>query len=266
MASVVVKVPQYRNRDYDFIAFSYNNKHSYEDFGIYRVSNGDRYDSSLMPTMQDKTAEVPGGDGKYYFGTTYGPREIPVNFAFDRLTEEKRVQLRQWLNGDGIHPLWFAEAPNRVYMAKVSGNSSFKFIPFEENGERIYKGEGSVTFTAFYPFARTPDYVEHNGIRMEGNHYNSYALFSNYEEIKKTLPLQVKRVGETAAEDLAYGERPFHIVAKLLSPAGYSDAADATNDEVIIVVKAGGVEYTVSGAGGQTCENSNGEFTVTLSS
>lgn len=255
MADIIVKVPTNKVTDYDFIAFSFNGKHSYEDFGIYRVSNGDRYDSSLMPTMQDKTAEVPGGDGKYYFGTTYGPKEIPVNFAFDRLTEEKRVQLRQWLNGDSIHPLWFAEAPNKVYMAKVSGNSSFKFIPFEENGERIYKGEGSVTFTAFYPFARTPDYIEYNGVKMSGNYYASYAHFSNYEQIKNVLPKSVELNSSTGLlepTEAAFGDLPFFFKAKLMPPQ--------KTTKIEIISEAMGTNYNVTDA---DYSSDNGDYVIT---
>ena len=46
----------------------------------------------------------------------------------------------------------------------MTGQPSIKVIPFDDydnNGNkiRIYKGEGSVTFTAFWPYAHTPDYV-----------------------------------------------------------------------------------------------------------
>ena len=43
-------------QDFDFMGFTYNGKHSYRDFGIYRTSNGDKYEESLIPTLQEKTA------------------------------------------------------------------------------------------------------------------------------------------------------------------------------------------------------------------
>ena len=55
-------------QDFDFMGFTYNGKHSYRDFGIYRTSGGDRYEESLIPTLQEKTAQVPGMVGSYYFG------------------------------------------------------------------------------------------------------------------------------------------------------------------------------------------------------
>jgi hypothetical protein len=69
MAVSIVKVPSDDALGLDFLAFSFNGKHSWDDFGIYRVSDGNRYNENLSPTLTDKTAEVPGGDGMYYFGT-----------------------------------------------------------------------------------------------------------------------------------------------------------------------------------------------------
>ena len=37
--------------DYDFLAFSFGGKHSYDDFGIYRVIDGDRYNDDLNPPL-----------------------------------------------------------------------------------------------------------------------------------------------------------------------------------------------------------------------
>ena len=59
---------------YDFIGFTYNGKHSIDYFGIYRTSNGNRYDDNLVPTMTDKTTDVSGGDGQFYFSTQHKSR------------------------------------------------------------------------------------------------------------------------------------------------------------------------------------------------
>jgi hypothetical protein len=71
MGDIIVKVPTNEFADYDFIAFSFNGQHSYEDFGIVRTSDGDRYESKLVSTIKDKTVDVPNGNGKYYFTTNY---------------------------------------------------------------------------------------------------------------------------------------------------------------------------------------------------
>jgi hypothetical protein len=56
-----------------FLGFTYNGKHSSE-LGIVRVSDGSRFNENLLPTIQDKTVPVPGGDGTYYFGSYYTQR------------------------------------------------------------------------------------------------------------------------------------------------------------------------------------------------
>ena len=137
----------------DYIGFSYNGKHS-SDLGIVRTSNGSRFDESLLPTMQDKTAQVPGGDGTYYFGSYYTQRPFSVSFAFDDLTEEQIVNLKRHFGDKKIHDLIFDERPYKIWKAKVTGTATMKYIPFAE-GEtnRVYKGEGTIQFTCYQPYA-----------------------------------------------------------------------------------------------------------------
>lgn len=137
----------------DYIGFTYNGKHS-SDLGIVRTSNGSRFDENLLPTMQDKTAQVPGGDGTYYFGSYYTQRQFSVSFAFDSLTEEQVAQLKSHFGDKKIHDLIFDERPYKTWKAKVTGSATLKYIPFAE-GEtnRVYKGEGTIQFTCYQPYA-----------------------------------------------------------------------------------------------------------------
>ena len=145
----------------DFIGFTFNGVHS-SDMGIIRTSDGSRFNESLLPTSTDKTVQIPGGDGTYYFGSNYTQRQIPISVATDELTETQFRQLKQWLGDKQIHPLVFDEAPYKTYMVKTSSIPTLKFICFDNitknNGEmilnRIYKGEGSLQFIAYFPFAR----------------------------------------------------------------------------------------------------------------
>lgn len=158
----------------DFLAFSFMGKHSYEDFGIIRTSDGNRYNEDLSPQFSDITAEVPGGEGLYYFGTKNKQRDFNVSFAFDGLTEGKLRELKTWLNGKEMGDLWFSEAPFKVYTVKVTGKPSLKTLCFDKFDEttntfqRIYKGEGSVVFTAYWPYAHTPDTVIYQGKIHQG--------------------------------------------------------------------------------------------------
>ena len=124
--------------DMDFIGFTYNGKHSWRDLGIYRTSDGSRYSGGLTATMTDKTAEVPGGDGQYYFGTTFKNKTFTINYAFDELTEEKFQQLKSVFDGKGIHDLIFDEWPDRVWSAKVTGTASIKYLCFDD--EKLMDG------------------------------------------------------------------------------------------------------------------------------
>ena len=141
----------------DFIGFTYNGKHSINDYKIYRTSNGSRYDDNLVPPINDKTADVPGGDGQYFFDTNYKNRQFSISIAFDSLTEEKYREMRSWLDGKEIHDLIFDEAPYKVYSAKVTGTPQLKTLCFDQDGHRVYKGEGTIQFTCYYPYAHTPN-------------------------------------------------------------------------------------------------------------
>lgn len=137
----------------DFIGFSFNGYRS-EDLGIVRVSDGSRYTEDLVPTTQDKTVQVPGGDGFYYFGSDYTQRQFSINIAFDELTEKQFRELQQVFGTKELGKLVFDERPYKYYMVK-SSKPQLKYICFGKDGERTYKGEGTLTFTAYYPFAKS---------------------------------------------------------------------------------------------------------------
>ena len=122
--------------------------------GIARVSDGSRYNEDLVPTAQDKTVQVPGGDGFYYFGSDYTQKPFTIPIAFDGLTEKQFRELQQVFGTKELGKLVFDERPYKYYMVK-SGKPQLKYICFGKEGERIYKGEGTLTFTAYYPFAKS---------------------------------------------------------------------------------------------------------------
>ena len=149
-----------------------------------RVSEGDRYATNLLPQSQDSTADVPGGDGTYYFGTNFKNRSFDINFAFDELSEADIRKLRQiFSKRNSLAPLIFDEEPYKYWMVKCQGMPQLRTVCFVENaslgsvnlihatdlvpsttnntwpdyqqiGDRIYKGEGQVSFVAYYPYAR----------------------------------------------------------------------------------------------------------------
>lgn len=139
----------------DFIGFSFDGHHS-SDLGIIRVSDGSRYTDYLLPTFQDLTVQVPGGDGTYYFGSYDTSRNFSISIAFDSLKEEQISNLRKIFGEKKVGKLIFDEAPYKYYMVKVTSQPQLKYICFGKTGDtRIYKGEGTIQFTAYYPYAKS---------------------------------------------------------------------------------------------------------------
>lgn len=178
----------------DFTGFSFDNIHS-SDLGIIRVSDGDRYSESLLPEFEDSVSDVKGIDGQYYFGRQFKQKNFEVSIAFDHMTEHQFRQLRRLLSVKVPRPLVFDERPYKLYTAKIESVPELSYICFDEprkivtgprdgirydrSGiepvkeqvypyelevnqynkvvyERIYKGEGTINFICYYPFARAP--------------------------------------------------------------------------------------------------------------
>lgn len=143
-------------RNTDFIGFTFNGRHSSE-FNIYSVSDGSRYQDTLVPNPVDYTEQIPGGVGQYYFGSDEDIKEFPLEIAFDKLTEEQLRELRLWLSPQAVGELIFDERPYKTYTAKISSSPSISFLCFDEYNKqtqkkyRVYKGEGSINFVCYYP-------------------------------------------------------------------------------------------------------------------
>ena len=138
----------------DYLGFTIGNIHS-SSLGIVRISDSDRYNEELTPNYTDITATVPGLDETYYFGSTYTQRTFTIKFAFDHLTDIQIRKLRQIFSKKEPQDLIFDETPYKVYTVKSNGQPNLSYICFEEDFQRIYKGDGSVTFIAYCPFARS---------------------------------------------------------------------------------------------------------------
>lgn len=176
--------------DADFLGFTFGGVES-SDLGITRVSGGDRYDEQLHPEIKDRTAEVPGVNGEYYFGSDFGTRTFDIDIAFDSLTEEQFRNLRRVFGTKDIKQLIFKERPYKYYMAKLESPIELSYVCFEEphstwekiplgiseetgqmeyaqgisgdfeyklyddTMERRYKGEGKLSFVCYFPFAKS---------------------------------------------------------------------------------------------------------------
>ena len=194
----------------DFIGFSFNGYRS-EELGIVRVSDGSRYDEDLLPTSQDKTVQVPGGDGFYYFGSDYTQRQFSINIAFDELTEAQFRKLQQVFGTKELGKLIFDERPYKYYMVK-SGNPQLKYICFgKERDPRIYKGEGTLTFTAYYPFAKSVfKFLEKT--QKEGKEvYVLQSTYSNIEEWAEASGMKAQSALDKVPKNPTEGVYPISV-------------------------------------------------------
>lgn len=136
----------------DFLGFTLGEIHS-SQLNITRVSSSDRYTDILLPNFKDVTQEVPGGDGTYFWNSYYSTKPFTLDFAYDDLRDEDLRSLRQAFGFKGVQPLIFDEFPYKKYMVKVASPPQFKYICFDHQDVRLYKGEGAVQLVAYYPFA-----------------------------------------------------------------------------------------------------------------
>lgn len=138
----------------DFTGFRFGNIHS-EDLHLVVVSSSDRYKKNLLPENKDYSVEVPGGNGSYYFGSTFENREFRVEVAFDEVDEKTWRRISNLFATDKLQDLVFDELPYKTYKAKIKSKPEFKCLCFTDRntGERIYKGEGTLNFICYQPFA-----------------------------------------------------------------------------------------------------------------
>lgn len=221
----------------DFTGFTFGGIKT-SDLGILRVSGGDRYEEQILPEIKDRSVEIPGLNGEYYFGSDYGTRVIDLDIAFDYLTESQFRQLRKVFSTKSNKSLIFDERPYKKYIAKLESPIELSYVCFDEpyrtigeerdgvrvvdrsevtttqeiDGEevevtetvitrervtpyvydysrtqRIYKGEGKISFICYFPFAKsafkimpegTYEWAESSGILTS----EDYAEFDTYNE------------------------------------------------------------------------------------
>ncbi len=138
----------------DFIGFTFNNKHS-SDFNIVRTSDGSRFNTNLLPSFSDRTIATVGRDETMFFGSNYTQKPFNINIAFDKVTETNFRALSNWIGEKKPCKLIYDETPYKYYMVKISGTPTLKFICFDENEERIYKGEGTLSFVCYDNYAKS---------------------------------------------------------------------------------------------------------------
>lgn len=153
----------------DFLGFQLGDYHS-TGLNIIRVTASDRYNDALVPNFTDETVQVPGGNGTYYFDSHDSTKQIQVDFAFDELTDSQLTMLRNMFGYKGLRKLIFDEKPDRYYMVRPTQPPVLSYVPFSGPAQTIiYKGEGSVQFVAYYPYALGLESIQVGGSGITTN-------------------------------------------------------------------------------------------------
>lgn len=240
----------------DFTGFSFDGIHS-SRLGIVRVSGGDRYDEGLIPEIDDKTTEIPGNDGEYFFGSRYGTKSHTIQIAYDSVTEKQFRQIRRLFGTKKNCTLVFDERPYKVYYAKVKDPIELNYVCFDQtvydeevipeggiwdredevhrdivrkqprldgNGnvvkERIYKGEGTIELISYYPFAHQQFKIldlYRNTSELIGN---PITLYSNVDEWAESSGLLTAEQFETYQIDqtIACDITPYNVQIPVYNP------------------------------------------------
>ena len=135
----------------DFIGFTFGGTTS-QSLGIMRVSNGSRYTETLLPEFSNKTMNVPGSNRTDYLGMEYTQKSFPLDIAFDSVTEGQLRDMKKLFSTQVPLPLIFDETPYKTYYVKAGNPPSISYICFEENGQRVYKGEGKIDLVSYFPY------------------------------------------------------------------------------------------------------------------
>lgn len=138
----------------DFTGFRFGSIHSSE-LGLVVVSTSKRYEKNLLPTPNDYVSDAAGSDGSLYYGSTFKNQEFVVNVAFDNIDEPTWRKISQIFANDKPQDLVFDELPFKTYKAKIKSKPDFKQLCFmdKSTGQRVYKGEGKLTFICYFPYA-----------------------------------------------------------------------------------------------------------------
>ena len=172
----------------DYIGFTFGDKHSSE-LGIVRVSDGSRFQETLLPEFSNKTVNVPGSNRTDYMGMEYTQKPINLNIAFDSVTEKQLREIQQVFSTTIPKPLIFDETPYKTYYVKASAPPTFTYLCFDETqqvGEpRIYKGEGTISLISFFPYGFTDRWFLVN----KDNYINDKFKYENAKEWYKETGL-----------------------------------------------------------------------------
>lgn len=129
------------------------------DMGVFSTTSSGTYTMYLEPTFKDEMLEVPGYDGRYYFGTQYSTQQFQFNMFADNLSIDEYKRLRTWLKPRKIGKLILSDQPYKYYLVKITNIGTLGEYPLTDiqtpapngstngmSGNIVYVGRFTVTF------------------------------------------------------------------------------------------------------------------------
>ena len=262
------------NRDFrgPFLGFTFCGVHS-SDLNIVRFNSGNRAEAPITPVFKDTTVDRVGRDGKYYFTTQNQQQTFNVNFAFDNINEENLRKLRQTYNSKAVGPLIFDETPFKQYTAKLSQQAKISYIAFDVermkdytrldkqhlygqkdatiHNDRVYKGDGSLQFVCFEPYAKAPykylnQYEEEmNAIYGLGYTYDfdEWLDASNILTYQKMKSLGFNMLDQAVMQSKSWGNAPSaNDPSVSLHEVNYVEGDSATAENTTFLYNAGDID------------------------
>ena len=222
-----------------YLGFMFDDLHS-SDMGLVRTSDGSRYIDNFLADFQDRTAQASGADGTYYYGTYFNKRNFTINVAFEALSDSQIRDMKRRFGDRKLHKLIFDETPYKYYWVKCSSSPTFKMLAFDTYMDmdthtyeelpnrydnkadlyhtvdpahyegsartnvtgRIYKGEATLNFVAYDPFAHSylkfineynidtvPAWGKYYHIDDSVSNLNEWGAINNFAEWRDSVKL-----------------------------------------------------------------------------
>lgn len=146
-----------------FISFSFGGK-NIQDFGIIRVTEGQRMQSNLYTEFEDLTQEYDVLHGQFYWGTHFKPLILQYLLSTDGMTQTQMDKFKAWFAPGKMRQLIRAEHPNRGILARVQTPPVMNMLAFQGSQKKsiagtiyeipttLYKGDIKVSFVCDDPF------------------------------------------------------------------------------------------------------------------
>lgn len=122
-----------------FISFSFGGEYI-QDFGIIRVTEGQRMQSNLYTEFDDLTQEYDVLHGQFYWGTHLKPLVLQYLLSTDGMTQTQLDKFKECFKPGKIKQLIRAQHPNRGILARVQAPPVMNMLAFQGRQRKIIAG------------------------------------------------------------------------------------------------------------------------------